>query len=292
MPVPLGILLGLFLGKQVGVFLFSYISIKLGFAKMPNNSNWINLYGVGILTGIGFTMSLFVGNLAFVENTQYIDGVKIGVNLEDVIDLDRDINFDAFLENVEKNNYSLALLNNDLLNSTILLAKEKLNNKPSLDLSTSVEYSDSGRIDSGTEKTNGTIGLTLTIPIFQQNNDKSDIRKYQSQLLQAELTLDDAKQDLSIQASNLYKNYLISKSNITSNNKQIESIQTSLKSIQEEYNIGTKTINELIDAESELLNVKVNLNTSKKDMILNYFNIMALEGSLISSFEKYLPEYN
>ena len=71
--------MGLFLGKQVGVFLFSYISIKLGFAKMPNNSNWINLYGVGILTGIGFTMSLFVGNLAFVENTQYIDGVKIGV---------------------------------------------------------------------------------------------------------------------------------------------------------------------------------------------------------------------
>ena len=46
---------------------------------MPNNSNWINLYGVGILTGIGFTMSLFVGNLAFVENTQYMDGVKIGV---------------------------------------------------------------------------------------------------------------------------------------------------------------------------------------------------------------------
>ena len=79
MPVPLGILLGLFLGKQVGVFLFSYISIKLGFAKMPNNSNWINLYGVGILTGIGFTMSLFVGNLAFVENIQYMDGVKIGV---------------------------------------------------------------------------------------------------------------------------------------------------------------------------------------------------------------------
>jgi len=79
MPVPLGIVLGLFLGKQIGVFLFSYISIKLGFAKMPNNSNWINFYGVGILTGIGFTMSLFVGNLAFVENTQYIDGVKIGV---------------------------------------------------------------------------------------------------------------------------------------------------------------------------------------------------------------------
>jgi len=46
---------------------------------MPTNSNWIKFYGVGILTGIGFTMSLFVGNLAFVDNTQYIDGVKIGV---------------------------------------------------------------------------------------------------------------------------------------------------------------------------------------------------------------------
>jgi len=78
-PVPLGILLGLFIGKQFGVFIFSFISIKLGFAQMPNNSNWINFYGVGILTGIGFTMSLFVGNLAFIENTEYIDGVKIGV---------------------------------------------------------------------------------------------------------------------------------------------------------------------------------------------------------------------
>ena len=46
---------------------------------MPSNSNWIKFYGVGILAGIGFTMSLFVGNLAFVDNTQYIDGVKIGV---------------------------------------------------------------------------------------------------------------------------------------------------------------------------------------------------------------------
>ena len=78
-PVPLGILCGLFFGKQIGVFLFAYLSIKFEFAEMPSNSNWIKLYGVGILTGIGFTMSLFVGNLAFVDNTQYIDGVKIGV---------------------------------------------------------------------------------------------------------------------------------------------------------------------------------------------------------------------
>jgi NhaA family Na+:H+ antiporter len=78
-PVPLGILLGLFFGKQIGVLLFSYISVKLKFAEMPNNSRWLNVYGVSVLTGIGFTMSLFVGNLAFIENTHYIDGVKIGV---------------------------------------------------------------------------------------------------------------------------------------------------------------------------------------------------------------------
>jgi NhaA family Na+:H+ antiporter len=78
-PVPLGILIGLFFGKQIGVLLFSYVSVKFKFADMPNNSNWLSIYGVSILTGIGFTMSLFVGNLAFVENTQYIDGVKIGV---------------------------------------------------------------------------------------------------------------------------------------------------------------------------------------------------------------------
>ncbi len=77
--VPLGILLGLFVGKQLGVFVFSYVSIKTKIAQMPNNSNWYNFYGVGVLTGIGFTMSLFVGNLAFAENLQYMDGVKIGV---------------------------------------------------------------------------------------------------------------------------------------------------------------------------------------------------------------------
>ena len=63
------------------IFLFSYFSIKLNFAEMPNNSNWITFYGVGVLTGIGFTMSLFVGNLAFVQETTHLDGVKIGVLL-------------------------------------------------------------------------------------------------------------------------------------------------------------------------------------------------------------------
>ena len=78
-PVPLGILCGLFFGKQIGVFVFSFIAVKLKFAEMPTNSNWIKFYGVGILTGIGFTMSLFVGNLAFADYSSNMDGVKIGV---------------------------------------------------------------------------------------------------------------------------------------------------------------------------------------------------------------------
>ena len=78
-PVPLGIVLGLFFGKQIGVFLLSYLAVKFKLADKPSNSTWPAFYAVSILTGIGFTMSLFVGNLAFANDLQYIDGVKIGV---------------------------------------------------------------------------------------------------------------------------------------------------------------------------------------------------------------------
>jgi len=64
-PVPLGIAAGLFLGNQVGIFCFSWLAIKLGVAKLPESVNWLQLYGVALLCGIGFTMSLFVGSLAF-----------------------------------------------------------------------------------------------------------------------------------------------------------------------------------------------------------------------------------
>ena len=78
-PIPLGIVCGLFFGKQIGVVLFSYLAIKLKYAEMPNDSDWLKFYGVSILTGIGFTMSLFVGNLAFANYLSEMDGVKIGV---------------------------------------------------------------------------------------------------------------------------------------------------------------------------------------------------------------------
>lgn len=77
--VPLGIMLGLFFGKQIGVFGFSWAAIKLGYAKMPEGSNWLQLYGVSILTGIGFTMSLFIVSLAFetADLFQYTDKLAI-----------------------------------------------------------------------------------------------------------------------------------------------------------------------------------------------------------------------
>jgi len=77
--VPLGIMLGLFVGKQVGVFGFSWVAIKMGWASLPKESTWLQLYGVSVLTGIGFTMSLFVDSLAY-NDTQifhYADKLAI-----------------------------------------------------------------------------------------------------------------------------------------------------------------------------------------------------------------------
>jgi NhaA family Na+:H+ antiporter len=64
-PVPMGIIAGLVIGKQIGVFGFCFVAVKLGFAKLPANVNWVLLYGVSLLCGVGFTMSLFIGSLAF-----------------------------------------------------------------------------------------------------------------------------------------------------------------------------------------------------------------------------------
>lgn len=79
--VPLGIMLGLFIGKQVGVFGFSWLAIKMGVAKLPVGSRWIQLYGVSVLTGIGFTMSLFVDSLAYNDTAVYQYADKLAVLL-------------------------------------------------------------------------------------------------------------------------------------------------------------------------------------------------------------------
>jgi len=66
-PVPVGIALGLFVGNQIGVFGFCWLAIKLGLARLPQGMSWLTLYGTSALCGVGFTMSLFIGSLAFEE---------------------------------------------------------------------------------------------------------------------------------------------------------------------------------------------------------------------------------
>jgi Na+:H+ antiporter, NhaA family len=77
-PISLGIIVGLFIGKQLGIFVFSYFAVKLKLATLPEGVNWKNLYGAGILAGIGFTMSLFIAGLAFADPA-LLDLSKIGV---------------------------------------------------------------------------------------------------------------------------------------------------------------------------------------------------------------------
>jgi len=78
-PVPLGIALGLFMGKQMGVFVFSWVAIKLKIAHLPEGSSWLMLYGVSLLTGIGFTMSLFIDSLAFEDDTLFAYTDKLAI---------------------------------------------------------------------------------------------------------------------------------------------------------------------------------------------------------------------
>jgi NhaA family Na+:H+ antiporter len=78
-PVPLGIALGLFLGKQIGVMAAVAVAVRSGLAPMPEGVDWRAFYGVALLTGIGFTMSLFIGLLAFPTDAAQQDAVKLGV---------------------------------------------------------------------------------------------------------------------------------------------------------------------------------------------------------------------
>ncbi|MEN9289331.1 MAG: hypothetical protein RL317_954 [Pseudomonadota bacterium] len=76
--LPLGIALGLFLGKQIGIFGAIWLAVRSGFSAMPAHAGWSQIYGLSLLCGIGFTMSLFIGDLAF-DDAAHADGVKLGV---------------------------------------------------------------------------------------------------------------------------------------------------------------------------------------------------------------------
>jgi NhaA family Na+:H+ antiporter len=79
-PLPLGVAAGLFIGKQLGVFGFAAAAVRFGWADLPAHATWRQLYGVALLCGIGFTMSLFIGLLAF-DNPELQDAAKLGVLL-------------------------------------------------------------------------------------------------------------------------------------------------------------------------------------------------------------------
>ena len=78
-PVPLGIAAGLFVGKQVGVFTTTWMAVKFGLSDCPQDASWSQVYGVSLLCGVGFTMSLFIGLLAFPTSPELQDQVKVGV---------------------------------------------------------------------------------------------------------------------------------------------------------------------------------------------------------------------
>ncbi|MFV0624156.1 Na+/H+ antiporter NhaA [Sphingomonas sp. ac-8] len=78
-PLPLGVALGLLLGKQAGIFGSVWIADRTGFASRPGGASWVHIWGMSLLAGIGFTMSLFIGGLAFPGNALLVDEVKIGV---------------------------------------------------------------------------------------------------------------------------------------------------------------------------------------------------------------------
>jgi len=213
-------------------------------------------------------------------------------DLNESIKINQSINLNKIIEKAMINNLNLNLISNDIKNKEILILKEKKSKKPSLDIVGIGLYSNGSRLENGTNNTNGSISLNLTIPLYQKNQDNSNIRKYNSQLLQAKFELEDYKYDLQILISNTFKDFKINKSQMESNLIIIKSIQTALNSLIEEYNMGTKTISELIEQEEKLLDAKVNFLNSNKKNLLNYFKLKSLDGTLINLFENYLPSHN
>lgn len=85
-PITVGIAVGLVVGKQLGIFGSCWLVVKSGLARLPEGATWLQLYGVSILCGIGFTMSLFIGTLAFENQSEaYMHAVKVGVLLGSLV---------------------------------------------------------------------------------------------------------------------------------------------------------------------------------------------------------------
>lgn len=211
------------------------------------------------------------------------------INLETVVNINKDINFNNVLKNASKFNHELNILNFDYEVSLIDLQIQKNIKLPSLDLTGDVSYKDDVAAK-GTESTSGSISATLSIPIYQKGIENSDIRKYQSKLLQSEYIINDKKESIELDTSILINNYKIYQSQLESSLVQIEANKILLDVLTKEYESGIKTFTDLIDQEEQLLEAYLYNFSKNKDLLITYFQILAIEGKLVEVFKDYLPK--
>ena len=172
-------------------------------------------------------------------------------NLEDFIDIDDLNNFEEIFNYSLKNNHELIKLRYDLQISKIDFNIQKNGKLPSFDLTGDISYNDNVSVK-GTESTSGSISATLSIPIYKQGINNSNIRKYKSKLLQSEFILDDKINNLNLEISTLLNNYNNIKSKYKFASIQIEADKISLSIIEKEYESGIRTFTDLIDQEEKL----------------------------------------
>lgn len=211
------------------------------------------------------------------------------INLKDIVNIYTLNNFDEILNNILKNNHELKILKNDYEIAKIQLDIHKKVKLPTLDLTGTISYNDDVAAE-GTESNSGSLSAQLSIPIFQQGIENSDIRKYQSQLIQSQLKIDDKIDELKLTASILFNNYTINKSLLESSSSLIDANQTSLELVKIEYKNGIRKFNDVIEQEENLLDAQLDQFNYNKELLLAYFNILLLQGLLIEEFNEYLPK--
>ena len=210
-------------------------------------------------------------------------------NLEDLVNIDDLNSFEEIFNYSLMNNHELIKLKYDLEISKLELDIQKNGKLPSLDLTGDISYNDNVSAK-GTESTSGSISATLSIPIYQKGINNSNIRKYQSKLIQSEFIVDDKINDLSLEISTLLNNYNNIISKYKSANTQIEANKISLSIIQKEYQSGIRVFTDLIDQEEKLLDSYLYSFNQNNDLLVMYFEILAIQGKLIDLFSDFLPE--
>ena len=221
------------------------------------------------------------------ETFEQIVGLE-PIDLQDLIKFNNNKNKDDIFNTALINNHEINSLKFDIEISKIDLEIYKKVKLPSLDITGDLSYNDDVSAK-GTESTSGSISAQLSIPIFQKGIENSDIRKFQSKLLQNEFKLNDKINDIDLQASILSNNYQIYQSQLIASNSKIESNSITLNVVKQEYESGIKTFTDLINQEELLLQSYLSSFDINNNLLITYFEILALEGQLINEFNEFLP---